>query len=110
MAGQSMTVREAMDRVLGAERDAEQELEASRREAAEIVAAARSRARLIQEAGERRAGHVHRLVNRSLAARIRELRREAAEESASYDYAQEHSLAVARAASELARRLTSHED
>lgn len=107
-----MSVREAMDRVLAAEREAQEQLEACQVEADRIIAAAREKTRGIQETTRGRIGRIHAASNRETAARIRSMRRETAKKSAAIDYEPTQSEAVARAARRLARRLTSrsHDD
>jgi cell division septum initiation protein DivIVA len=107
-----MSVREAMDRVLAAEREAQEQLEACQAEADRIIAAAREKSRGIQETTRGRISRIHAASNRETAARIRGMRRDTAKKSAAIDYEPTQSEAVARAARRLARRLTSrsHDD
>lgn len=101
------SVRDAMDRVLAAEGEAQEELDACRKEADRIISAAREKARGIQETTRGRISRIHAASNRETAARIRSMRRETARKSAAIDYEPTQSEAVSRAARQLARRLTS---
>jgi vacuolar-type H+-ATPase subunit H len=103
--GKSLSVREAMNRVLAAEKNAREQTEASRSEANRILGDARNREQLIRENTQRRIQRVHQSVQQATAARIRAMRREAADKMAVIDY--EPGDAVARAAATLAQRLTS---
>lgn len=107
-----MPVREAMDRVLAAEREAQRQIESCRSDAEQILSDARDTARRIKETTQRRISDVHAASHRQTAARIREMRREAAQLSAAIDYEPAQSTAVSKAAQILARRLTSghHDD
>ncbi|MDH4031460.1 MAG: hypothetical protein OEU49_11475 [Chromatiales bacterium] len=106
-----MSVREAMDRVLAAEREAQAQIESCRTDAERIQSDARDRARRIKETTQRRISDVHAASHRQTAARIREMRREAARLRAAIDYEPAQSTAVRKAAQNLARRLTSgHND
>ncbi|UCC15043.1 MAG: hypothetical protein JSW21_03585 [Gammaproteobacteria bacterium] len=107
-----MSVREAMDRVLAAEREAQGQIETCRSDAEQILSDARDRARRIKETTQRRISDVHAASHRQTAARIREMRREAAQLGAAIDYEPAQSKAVSEAAKHLARRLTSrhHDD
>ncbi len=107
-----MSVREAMDRVLAAEREAQEQLETCRKEADRIISAAREKARGIQETTHGRISRIHAASSRATAARIRNMRRETARKSAAIDYEPTQSEAVNHAARRLARRLTSrdHDD
>lgn len=111
-AGRPTSVREAMDRVLASEREAQAQLETCRAEADQILARARDSVRRIQETTQRRISRIHAAANRATAARIRDMRRETSRKSAAIDYEPTQSEAVARAASRLALRLTSpdHDD
>jgi len=107
-----MSVREAMDRVLAAEREAQRQIESCRADAEGILSDARDRARRIKETTQRRISDVHAASHRQTAARIREMRRETAQLGAAIDYEPAQSTAVSKAAQNLARRLTSrdHDD
>lgn len=101
------SVWEAMDRALGAERDAREQIESSRAEASDILGQARDREQKIRESTQRRIQRVHDTAQKATAARIRAMRREAAEKMAVIDYEPSRSDAVARAAATLAEHLTS---
>jgi vacuolar-type H+-ATPase subunit H len=111
-SGRTTSVAEAMDKVLAREREAQEQLESCRKEAEQILADARETARHIQETTQRRISRIHAASNRATAARIRDMRRETSKKTAAIDYEPTQSEAVARAASRLARRLTSrdHDD
>jgi vacuolar-type H+-ATPase subunit H len=105
--GESTSVWDAMDRALGAERQAREEIEATREEANRILSEARDREQHIRETTQRRIQRVHESAQRATAARIRKMRREAADKMAVIDYEPGRSGAVARAVANIARRLTS---
>lgn len=103
------SVREAMDRVLAAEREAQQQIEACSLEKEAILAAAREQEQRIRDITDRRIDRVNTASQRATAARIRELRRESAEQIAHIDHKPGNTTVIARAAAELALRLTSRD-
>ena len=98
-----------MDRVLAAEREAQEQLEACRAEADQILAGARERARVIADTTQRRISRIHAASHRQTADRIRSMRRETSKLSEEIDYEPSHSGAVDEAARILAKRLTSRD-
>ncbi len=103
------SVREAMDRVLAAEREAQEQIEACAQEKEAILADARDREQRIRDITETRIGRVNTSAQRATAARVRELRRESAEQLAHIDHEPGNTAIIARASAELARRLTSRD-
>ena len=105
-----ISVWDAMDRVLAAERKAREQIQATRDEANRLLGAARDREQQIRETTQRRIQRVHESAQRATAARIREMRREAADKMAFIDYEPGRSGAVERAAANIAKRMTSSAD
>lgn len=103
----STSVWDAMDRVLTAERQAREQIQVIREEANRILSEARDREQHIREATQRRIQRVHESAQRATAARIREMRREAADKMAVIDYEPGRSGAVEHAAASIAKRMTS---
>lgn len=106
---QRVPVRQAMDRVLAAERAAQGEIDACRLDADRILAEAREQARHILETAQGRIARIHAASSRDTADRIRQMRRESARDRAAIEDEPSHLAAVSRAAQELARRLTSRD-
>jgi len=101
------SVREAMDRVLAAEKEAQRQIEVCRNEIEGMMAEVRERELRILDNTERRINRVHAASQRATAGQIREMRRESAGKMAHIDYKPGGSEAISRASAELARRLTS---
>jgi hypothetical protein len=81
-AGREVSVEEAMQRVLGAEAEAERAVLRCRAETARILDAARARARHIDQRTDRRISALHRLCAVSTEDRIARLKREEAQRAA----------------------------
>lgn len=106
-ATQPLSVREAMDRVLAAERDAQEQIESCRKETERILAEARDTARRIRETTQHRIRRIHEAAHRETAQRIWQMRHEAAAAKAAIEDEPAQSSAVGSAAYRLALRLTS---
>lgn len=73
----SVTVRRAMDRVLAAEKAAQDALNTTRQEARQIAAEARETARRISERTQERISRIHAACERRSRAEIKRLKAEA---------------------------------
>lgn len=99
------TVEQAMNRVLQAERDAEQAVEACRREAVEIRQAAQLRARRIAERTNERLAICHMRCNSKLRHALREQERLSASQTGESSYRLD-AAALTAVVEALARDLT----
>lgn len=104
-----VSVREAMNRVLAAERDAQGQLDACRQETERILSEARETARRIRETMQRRIRRIHKAAHHETAERIWQMRHEAAAAKAAIEDDPRQSAAVEAAAEQLALRLTSRD-
>lgn len=102
----SDAVRDAMDDVLGAEHEARRSLEDCGQEAERLLSDARREARRIRDNTRRRISRVRAVCARNASERIKALREEAKQERAASHAGPGESALIHKAASRLAKRLT----
>ncbi len=100
------TIREAMDAVLEAERDAQAALAVIHKQADEIVAGARETARKIQARTQNRITRMHTACETRTADQVMEMKRKAVEALGSANRSPEGSAAIQQAVLRLAERMT----
>jgi vacuolar-type H+-ATPase subunit H len=100
------TIREAMDAVLEAERDAQAALAGIHKQADEIVAGARETARNIQARTQNRITRMHTACETRTADQVTAMKRKAVEALGSANRSHEGSAAIQQAVLRLAERMT----
>jgi vacuolar-type H+-ATPase subunit H len=106
MADRSNTADAAINRVLEAERTAQNEIAACRRDALAILSEARARSRALAERADRRITLLHKRSDNSLKRELTRLRRQARELSAPPKLTPELSASLDKALDLLLRELT----